>query len=237
MKEPVGPARSQSVGSLMELQTPAERRIKELIVDELKSSPKRKLESTISTDKANLLQDGKRKEKIIKENTVADISVCNSNKQQSSNQNELENVEEATPLDRSRTQTLSKDMEVEANSEEVIDPQSQGAACAEMIEEAKKKPQSTLAKSKTNNLTTQVLEDINENPSQENLSTNVDKENLKEKEKIVEKEPETKTTPKKKVVKKVLGVKNENAIKKEKSEETAPVSLQTVLQKVCQIKN
>lgn len=230
MKEAIGPTRSQSVGSIMDLQTPAERRIKDLIVDELKGSPKRKLETTISTDQANLLNDGKRKDKIIKENTVADISICNSKPAQQQNEND---VSEPTPLDRSRTQTLSKDMEIETNQDS--DPQLQGAACAEIIEDAKrnevKKP---IAKTKTatsTNLNTQVLEDINENPSQENLSTNVDKENiLEEKPKVVEKEPQTKTTAKKKVVKKVLGVKNENATKKEKTEE--PVSLQTVLQKV-----
>lgn len=213
MKEPVAPTRSQSVGSLMELQTPAERRIKDLITDESKASPKRKLETAISTDQANLARDGKKKDKIVKENTVADISVCSS------------------PLDRSRTQTLTKDMEVEAsNQPEVADPQLEGAACAEILEAAKKR---SVAKVKTGtNLSAQVLDDINENPSQENLSGDVDKENLVEKkvEKKAEKESESKATPtKKKVVKKVLGAKSDNV----KKEEAAPlVSLQTVLQKV-----
>lgn len=54
----------------MELTTP-ERRIIDLINDE-KLAPKRKLESTVSTDRANL---DKRRDKIIKENTVADITV------------------------------------------------------------------------------------------------------------------------------------------------------------------
>lgn len=212
----------------MELQTPAERRIKELIADELKASPKRKLESTVSTDQANLLNDGKRKDKIVKENTVADISV------HGFKQNELQkdvSMSEAIPLDKSRTQTLSKEMEVET-CEELTDPQLQGAACAEILEEAKKneikKP--TKLKKTTSSLGNQILEEINENPSQENVPNNVNKENVEEKQKVEEKEPENKTPIKRKPVKKVLGVKNENAVKKEKIEE--PVSLQSVLQKV-----
>lgn len=215
----------------MELQTPAERRIHNMIADELKTPSKRKLETTISTDQANILNDGKRKEKINKENTVADISV----RSKQALLNEDATASEGTPLDRSRTQTLSKEMEVEDTNEAAVDPQLQGAACAEILEEAKKSDvKKPVAKTKTltsSNLAT-ALEDINENPSQENLctTTNLDKENIKEKEKVVEKEQENKTPTKKKVVKKVLGVKNENGVEKEKKEE--PVSLQTVLQKV-----
>lgn len=68
--ESVAPTRSQSVGSLMELTSP-ERRIIDLINEE-KFTPKRKLESTVSTDRINL---DRRRDKIIKENTVADITV------------------------------------------------------------------------------------------------------------------------------------------------------------------
>lgn len=223
MKEAaVAPTRSQSVGSLMDLQTPAERRILNM--------SKRKLETTISTDRANMLNDSNRKEKINKENTVADISVRSKHVLRD---DDTTLVEGTTPLDRSRTQTLSKDMEVE-DVNEIVDPQLQGAACAEILEEAKKsdskKPVSKTKTLTSSNLATTVLEDINENPSQENLcsSTNLNKENIKEK--VVDKEQGNKTPVKKIGVKKVLGVKNENGVQKERKEE--PVSLQTVLQKV-----
>ena len=55
------------------------RRIIELIKEE-KFAPKRKLETTVSTDRANLDKGLKRKEKIIKENTVADITVSQNHK-------------------------------------------------------------------------------------------------------------------------------------------------------------
>lgn len=240
MKEVVvAPTRSQSVGSLMELQTPAERRIKNLLVDELKSSSKRKLESAISTDQANLSSrdGGKRKDKIVKENTVADISISSDiNKSKVIDESETGNS-----LDRSRTQTLTKNMElvVENNNQEQNDPQLQGAACVEIIEEAKKKPATTpaVAKTKTNgNLIapTTVLEDINENPSQENLSIN--KENVVEQKEdlVIEQKPkevENKTPTKKKVVKNVLGVKNDNVVKRKenKNEETALKKVSDVL--------
>lgn len=65
------PTRSHSVGSFMELAHPAERRIIDMLMED-KITPKRKLETTVSTDRINL---DKRKEKIVKENTVADITV------------------------------------------------------------------------------------------------------------------------------------------------------------------
>ncbi|XP_072382932.1 uncharacterized protein Nuak [Diabrotica undecimpunctata] len=226
--EPVAPTRSQSVGSLMELTHPAERRIIDMLMED-KITPKRKLETTVSTDRANL---DKRKEKIIKENTVADITVHGAHK-------EIEESEEnkPLPLDKSSTQTLSKEMEVE---QEIIDPNLQGAACAQILEEAEKKKTQKLKKSLTKTISNNILENIHEMPSQENVADTLNKENVVEspKEEVKEQEPpkaevkktETKAPAKKKTVKKVLTDKNENANaeapvvepEKPKKEETPP---------------
>ncbi|KAJ8985016.1 hypothetical protein NQ317_016927 [Molorchus minor] len=203
--EPIGPTRSQSVGSLMDLGHPAERRIIDLLSED-KVTPKRKLETTVSTDRINL---DKRKEKIVKENTVADISVHGAIKEDV----EDASMHEPRPLNKSLTQTLSKEMDVE-NNEEFVDPTSEGAVCAELVKEAEKKQ----LKPKKSTTTGKVLEGINEIPSQENVASTLNKENInespKESLKIQEKEdkPETKTPVKKKVVKKkVLGDKNNNS--------------------------
>nr|CAI5852837.1 unnamed protein product [Callosobruchus analis] len=208
--ENIAPTRSQSVGSLMELAHP-ERSIIDLLKED-KATPKRKLESTVSTDRANL---DKRKEKIVKENTVADITVRGVVKD---NSTEDASMSEAAPLIKSTTQTLSKDMDVE-QTETTIDPVLLGAACQEIIEEAERKKPSKIKK--TLSVANKVLEGINENPSQENVSENLNKENIVEKTeeppKVDEKQPaENKVPVKKKVVKKkVLSDKNEN--KKEAS--------------------
>uniref|UniRef100_A0A6P7GS24 CBL-interacting serine/threonine-protein kinase 3-like n=1 Tax=Diabrotica virgifera virgifera TaxID=50390 RepID=A0A6P7GS24_DIAVI len=228
--EAVAPTRSQSVGSLMELTHthPAERRIIDMLMED-KITPKRKLETTVSTDRANL---DKRKEKIIKENTVADITVHGAHK-------EIEEAEEnkPLPLDKSSTQTLSKEMEVE---QEVIDPNLQGAACAQILEEAEKKKTQKLKKSLTKTISNNILENIHEMPSQENVADTLNKENVVErpKEEVKEQEPpktegkkaEAKAPAKKKTVKKVLTDKNENTnteapvveLEKPKKEETPP---------------
>lgn len=209
--ENIAPTRSQSVGSLMELTHPAERRIINLINEE-KATPKRKLESTVSSDRANL---DKRKDKIVKENTVADITVRGTLKDNTSLEDA--SMSESIPLDRCSTQTISKEkMDIEP-VEPVKDLSLQGAACTELIEEAEKKKPTKVKKTLSTSISSKLLEGINEAPSQENMAVNVDKENMEEvlpektkKEEIVE--PENKKPTKKKVVsKKVLTDKNENS--------------------------
>lgn len=192
----VVPTRSQSVGSLMELGNPAERRIKDLITDELKAAPIRKLESTVSTDQANILNDRKRKDKIVKEHTVADISVRGGNK-----------LREKAEIAQS-----PKEMEVE-DSSSLSDPSLQGAACVEILEEAKKiekKPVKT-KRTLSTNLNGKMLEEINEHPSQENLCSKADKEN-KEEGKLPE---ESKISAKRKVIKKKVLTDKNDIIEKE----------------------
>lgn len=188
--EAIIPTRSQSVGSLMELAHPAEKRIKDLINDE-RIGPKRKLESTVSTDRANLASEGlKRKDKIIKENTVADITLRGTIQEDASVEDA--SMAEATPLEKSSTRTISREMDVEQPQEV------QGAACAEIIEDAAKKDEKKTVKAKK------------EVPQ--------DKENTEavKAEKVQEKEEPAKSPTKKKVVKKkVLTDKNDNARKEE----------------------
>lgn len=218
--EAVAPTRSQSVGSLMELTHPAERRIMDLLNDE-KVTPKRKLESTISTDRANV---DKRKEKIVKEHTVADITVRGAIKENTSLEDT--SMSESIPLDRSSTKTISKEnMDVES-AEQSIDPSLQGAACSELIEEAEKKKPGKIKKTLSTSVSNKVLEGIDEAPSQENMVGSVDKENIKEAtqpkpKKEDQVETENKKTVKKKLVpKKVLRDKNEN-LKNEVQESTS----------------
>lgn len=219
--EATAPTRSQSVGSLMELSHPAERRIKELLLEE--KSPKRKLESTVSTDRANIDKGLKRKDKIIKENTVADITVHGGIHEVADMDDE--DMTEALPLNKSLTQTLSRDiMEVDPTEDLSLE----GAACSELIEEANRKAMKEPTRLKRNLTTTLSfkLEDINETPSQENIVNNVNKENEKLEEKVSseiikpvedknEEKLETKPTKKKIVKKKVLTDKNENNEEKE----------------------
>ncbi|KAJ8912911.1 hypothetical protein NQ315_017241, partial [Exocentrus adspersus] len=179
--EQMAPARSQSVGSLMELANPAERRIIDLIKED-KITPKRKLETTVSTDRANL---DKRKDKIVKENTVADITLHRTTKDASL---EDASMSEAVPLNKSSTQTLSKEMDVE-QTEVTVDPSLQGAACTEIIKESEKKKQPKLKKIRRINKKLPVKH----------------KSNQKKEEKT-----EAKPVKKKIVKKKVLADKNEN---------------------------
>lgn len=224
------PTRSQSAGSLMEFTNPAERRIKDLLTEDVKVSPKRKLEATVSTDQVNLSKEGvKRKDKIIKENTIADITLHAPIQENAS----LEDASMSeVALNKSATQTLSREMDVE-QTEEFVDPSTQGAACAEIIEDAKKneaKKSSKLHKTPSSSISNKVLEEINENPTLENISNNVDKENVKEvsKEKKIEEKPEEKQkqeqskipAKRKSIKKKVLTDKNENS--GVKSEQTVP---------------
>lgn len=180
------PVRSQSVGSLMDLTTP-ERRIMNMINDE-KFAPKRKLESTVSTDRLN--STDKRKEKIIKENTVADITVHGTIQEDQMN--------EAAPLVKSLTQTITKPMEVEP----------EGAACQELLQEAKRSASQSKLKRNQSSVGSKTLEGINEIPSQENLTDKENKTQVECKEEPVKKEE--KPAKKKPVKKKVLGDKNEN---------------------------
>lgn len=208
--ESIAPARSQSVGSLIELSHPSERRIVNLVTEE-KAAPKRKLETTVSTDKANL---DKRKDKIVKENTVADITVRGAGKNNASLEDA--SMSESLPLDRSSTQTISKE-KMDVETELASDPSLQGAACAELIEEAEKKKPAKIKKSLTTSVSNKVLEDINEAPSQENVAVQVDKENIKavpqEKTKKEESSEGKKPVKKKPATKKVLTDKNENSKK------------------------
>lgn len=211
--EAMVPTRSQSVGSLMELTHPAERRIKDLLNDE-KACPKRKLETTVSTDRANM----KRKDKIIKENTVADITVHGTIAENASMEDA--SMTEAAPLDKSSTRTISKEMDVET-VDETPDLSLEGAACAEILEDSAKKENNRKAikikRTPTVSKTT-VLEGINEVPSTENvLSTKADKENTTAPTKEVKKDEKAEPVKKKIVKKKVLSDKNENATPKAKT--------------------
>ncbi|KAF2885659.1 hypothetical protein ILUMI_20510 [Ignelater luminosus] len=219
------PARSQSVGSLMEFTNPAERRIKDLLSEDVKATPKRKLEATVSTDQMNLSKDGvKRKEKIIKENTIADITLHAPIQENASLEDA--SMSEVPALNKSATQTLSREMDVE-QTEEYVDPSTQGAACTEIIEDAKKneaKKPIKIKKTPSSSIGNKILEEINEHPSQENISNNVDKENIKEVSKEIkaedkleekQKQEQSKIPAKRKSVKKkVLTDKNENSSSK-----------------------
>ncbi|XP_065155761.1 uncharacterized protein [Atheta coriaria] len=227
------PTRSQSVGSIMEISSP-ERRIQELIAtDKDKVTPKRKLEATVSTEKANVPQDGKRKEKIVKENTIADISAP--------------------------AATFEEDVKMV----DVEDPSMQGAACAEIIEEAKikeatrkqasqvkdvKDPKEKVKRTTSVSLSTKVLEEINENPSQENIAvmkeikeTKENKENKENKDvntnkvevKDVKEDVKIAATPekKKKSVRKkpaALGEKNETVKTKSEVQKTDTPAIEKV---------
>lgn len=168
---------------------------------------------TVSTDHVNV-NDGKRKEKIVKEHTIADISL----------HNQEGGEKQANPLTNSATVTLSKEMEVEE-----LDPSMQGAACAEIMEEAKKKQPVKVKRTATATLAPKMLEEINEVPSQESIC--VDKENNVENKAHIERKEEKplegKVAGEKKkriVKKKVLTDKNEvtnNALPKESKEAAA----------------
>lgn len=211
--EAMVPTRSQSVGSLMELTHPAERRIKELINDD-KIGPKRKLESTVSTDRANLAAEGlKRRDKIIKENTVADITVHGTIHENASMEDA--SMAEALPLEKSSTRTISRDMDVEEN----VDPALQGAACAEIVEESAKKDTKKVAKvKKSPTAAKEEPEKATKKAGKENEVKTVAAE-----EKVEEKPSDAaKPTAKKKIVKKkVLADKNENVGGKVKEETAA----------------
>lgn len=212
--EAMVPTRSQSVGSLMELTHPAERRIKDLLNDE-KVCPKRKLETTVSTDRANL----KRKDKIIKENTVADITVHGTIAENASMEEDA-SMTEVVPLEKSSTRTISKEMDVES-VDETPDLSLEGAACAEILEDSAKKENNKKAvkvkRTPTVSKTT-VLEGINEVPSTENvLSDKADKENTTAATKEVKTDEKAEPVKKKVIKKKVLADKNENTAAKAKT--------------------
>lgn len=219
----MAPTRSQSVGSLMDFTNPAEKRIKDLISED-KPGPKRKLETTVST---NVIGEGlKRRDKIIKENTVADITIHGTIHENASMEDA--SMTEAPPLDKSLTRTISRDMDVEP-IDEATDPALQGAACKEIIEDSnKKEAKKTVKVKKTPTGKNTTLEGVTEKANVENAPKNVDKENVKAESKIEksEEKPEVeKTTTKKKTVKKkVLADKNENTASKTKVPEVAKVA-------------
>lgn len=190
------------------------------MLNEEKASPKRKLENTVSSDR---MKEGlKRKDKIIKENTVADITVHGALKEVSL---EDASMAETIPLNKSLTQTISREMDVESN-EANQDISAQGAACAELLEEAKKAEKSEsrkankVKKTLSTSLSSKLLEGINEIPSQENVASSVDKENIQAVAQTEDKS-ETKPTAKKRLVKKkVLADKNEVVKPKDSEQET-----------------
>ncbi|XP_066146852.1 uncharacterized protein Nuak1 isoform X2 [Euwallacea fornicatus] len=204
-QDAAAPLRSQSVGSLMDLSTP-ERRIMDLINEE-KFAPKRKLESTVSTERMNL---DKRRDKIIKENTVADISLHGAIQEDVSQEDA--SMTEVVPLNKSLTQTISKEKAMDVEPSVV-----EGAACQEIMEEVrvketaatKKSPSVSKVKRTQSSVGGKVLEGINEIPSQESLT---DKENKTKaiKEEPVKKIEEKPIGKKKPLKKKVLADKNEN---------------------------
>ncbi|XP_074036332.1 nuak family kinase 1 isoform X1 [Leptinotarsa decemlineata] len=226
--ESIAPTRSQSVGSFMELAHPAERRINDLLNDD-KITPKRKLETTVSTDQANL---DKRKDKIVKENTVADITVHTNIE---SSPLEDDNMSDANPLNKSSTQTLSRDMDIEQN-EVITDPSSQGAACSEILEEAEKTKLQKVKRTLSTSLSTKVLEGINEIPSQENVADTLGKENVESVQETKVDEKKTfsgsKTPIKKKLVKKkVLTDRDENSKEMTANSEEKSAPLEEVKEK------
>lgn len=190
------------------------------MLNEEKASPKRKLENTVSSDR---MKEGlKRKDKIIKENTVADITVHGALTEVSL---EDASMSEAIPLDKSLTQTISREMDVESN-EANQDISAQGAACTELLEEAKKaeksepKKANKIKKTLSTSLSSKVLEGINEIPSQENVASSVDKENIQTVAQSEDKSEAKPTTKKRIVKKKVLADKNEVVRPKESEPET-----------------
>lgn len=123
-------------------------------------------------------------------------------------------------------------MEVEPH--ETIDPNLQGAACSEILEETEKKKNQKLKKSLTKTISSNILENINEMPSQENVADTLNKENIKTAVKetpeseIKKPSAENKSPAKKKIgTKKVLVDKNENSTQlvpavEEKAKKEAP---------------
>lgn len=169
--ESVMPSRSQSVGSVMDLNS-AERRIKELIVDDANATPKRKLESiTSSTDQVGVKDAGQRKDKIVKDRTFADVSV------------------------QQKPKESSDEMAVQTNSSEYVDPAAQGAVCAAIIEDAKKELKH---KNETKTKTVETAEPVVQD--KENIDTNVSpdktvKSKIPGKVKVVKKKTTAKDKP------------------------------------------
>lgn len=184
------PARSQSVGSLMDLVPPAERRIRDLVSEDSKQSPKRKLEVTVSTENANMSNSGaKRKERPVK--------AASNNKEMSSEAPEL------TPAPPSGDATTNmelpkqdglvcnnvtpvKDSNVEKADVESqdVDLSLQGAACTELIEQSKindavnKEKKKVMVKKKTK--VDKITPAVNEDTSNNNAHTEEDSVNNKE---------------------------------------------------------
>lgn len=194
----------------MELAPAAERRIRDL-VDENKS-PKRKLEVTVSTENANMSNSGaKRKERLSKKDdnaaaSMSDLPLVN----------DTPLTTDTSKLSKNMTQTLVKDQEVIADKEEFVenDPNLQGAACSELIEESKKNE----AKDKKKNVKT-----VKQTATPAAVESEGKEDKLEDKENksnnIVESEADKKEEtkiPVKKVIKKI--------VTKKKKEEISPVT-------------
>lgn len=181
------PARSQSVGSLMDLVPPAERRIRDLVSEDGKQSPKRKLEVTVSTENANMSNSGaKRKERPVK-------AAASNNKEMSSEPlsgdatANMELPKQDGLVCNNVTQPPVKDNNVEkaaAVESQDADLSLQGAACTELVEQSKindavnKEKKKVIVKKKTK--VDKITPAVNEDTSSNNAHTAEDSVSNKE---------------------------------------------------------
>ncbi|XP_044742368.1 probable serine/threonine-protein kinase MARK-C [Chrysoperla carnea] len=243
------PARSQSVGSIME-RAPTQK-IRDIVEDDTNtSSPKRKLEVTVSTENANQASSGaKRKERSRKKDRDSSVDRRSHRSSSRSKADKIDTtaklVEEEqnspssdTPTANELQKNLTITMEVESqngdlpiidNKEEsnlsVSPPQEEGAMCTELIEEANKKSIASREKRKSvksKKPKPEIIENkIIEESDVENLpnENNVDKENITNEKQIKSTEDVPKVSKKK-----VLGDNNEAIPDEAKETEVVPQS-------------
>lgn len=222
------PTRSLSAGSIMDSIGTNQQKMRDLVTEEVPSntsSPKRKLEVTVSTENANQQESGgaKRKERSRKKDRDSSSDRRVSNRSASRNKDKVEETPpEMNELQKNLTQTMS--VEENHNGDlPIIDDQQEGAMCTELIEEANRKSLANKEKRKSVKIKKPkeiVQSKIVEEPEVESLpslpppslpSSQIDKENeasaTPQAEVVVDK-----TVPEKKVTKKkVLSDKNENS--------------------------
>lgn len=198
----------------MELAPAAERRIRDL-VDENKS-PKRKLEVTVSTENANMSNNSAKRKEISKKGDTAAASMIELPTNVQSLINESPVTTDTSKLSKNMTQTLVKDQDEEFVEN---DPNLQGAACSELIEESKKNEAKEKKKNvKTVKQTATPIAVESEGNDKENKSNNiVEPDDKKEETKI----------PVKKVIKKVIVKKK----KEDKPEQTSTQEAESVTKK------
>lgn len=221
------PTRSLSAGSIMDSIGTNQQKMRDLVTEEVPSnisSPKRKLEVTVSTENANQQESGgaKRKERSRKKDRDSSSDRRVSNRSASRNKDKVEETPpEMNELQKNLTQTMS--VEENHNGDlPIIDDQQEGAMCTELIEEANRKSLANKEKRKSVKIKKPkeiVQSKIVEEPEVESLpslpppslpSSQIDKENeasaTPQAEVVVDK-----IVPEKKVTKKkVLSDKNEN---------------------------